>query len=44
VPDPFLSDTTALLERTPRVVRSLLDGLPDTWLDTPDTCRRLDAA
>jgi hypothetical protein len=37
VPDPFLSDTTALLERTPRVVRSLLDGLPDTWLDTPDT-------
>ena len=35
--DSFLADTTALLERTPRVVRSLLDGLPDTWLDTPDT-------
>jgi hypothetical protein len=35
--DTFLADTTALLERTPRVVHSLLDGLPDTWLDTPDT-------
>jgi hypothetical protein len=35
--DRFLADTTALLERTPRVVRSLLDGLPDTWLDTRDT-------
>ena len=35
--DAFLADTTALLERTPRVVRSLLDGLPDPWLDTPDT-------
>jgi hypothetical protein len=34
--DTFLADATALLERTPRVVRSLLDGLPDTWLDTPD--------
>ena len=33
----FLSDTTALLERTPRVVRDLLEGLPETWLDTPDT-------
>lgn len=35
--DPFLHDTTALLERTPRVVRELLDGLPASWLDTPDT-------
>ncbi len=35
--DPFLADTTALLERTPTVVRSLLGGLPDTWLETPDT-------
>jgi DinB family protein len=35
--DSFLADTTALLERTPRVVRGLLDGLPDTWLETPDT-------
>jgi hypothetical protein len=35
--DTFLADTTALLERTPRVVRGLLDSLPNTWLDTPDT-------
>jgi hypothetical protein len=35
--DPFLAETTALLERTPRVVRTLLEGLPDGWLDTPDT-------
>jgi len=35
--DTFLAETTALLERTPRVVRALLDGLPDPWLDTPDT-------
>ena len=28
--DTFLADATALLERTPRVVRSLLDGLSDT--------------
>ena len=35
--DPFLADTTALLDRTPRVLRSLLDGLPDTWLGTPDS-------
>ena len=35
--DAFLGDTIALLDRTPRVVHSLLDGLPDIWLDTPDT-------
>ena len=35
--DAFQSDTTALLERTPRVLRALLDGLPGTWLGTPDT-------
>jgi hypothetical protein len=35
--DTFLAETTALLDRTPRVVRALLDGLPETWLDTPDT-------
>jgi hypothetical protein len=35
--DPFLADTTALLERTPTVVRSLLGGLSDRWLETPDT-------
>jgi DinB superfamily len=37
VVDTSLADTTALLERTPRMVRALLDGLPDPWLDTPDT-------
>ncbi|HET8570592.1 MAG TPA: DinB family protein [Candidatus Limnocylindria bacterium] len=35
--DAFLGDTVALLERTPRVVRALLDGLPDAWTGTPDT-------
>jgi hypothetical protein len=35
--DTFLPETTALLERTPRVVRDLLEGLPESWLDTPDT-------
>jgi uncharacterized damage-inducible protein DinB len=35
--DPFLHETTALLERTPRVVRELLDGLPASWLNTQDT-------
>jgi hypothetical protein len=35
--DSFLDETTALLERTPRVVRELLAGLPASWLDTPDT-------
>jgi len=37
--DPFLSETKALLARTPQVLRDLLDGLPETWLegrDTPD--------
>lgn len=37
--DAFLAETTALLERTPRVLHALLDGLPETWLqerDTPD--------
>jgi DinB family protein len=37
VSDAFLAETTALLERTPRVVRELLAGLPDTWVSTPDT-------
>jgi hypothetical protein len=32
-----LPEIVALLERTPGVVRALLDGLPDTWLGTPDT-------
>jgi uncharacterized damage-inducible protein DinB len=34
--DPFLHETRALLERTPRVIRELLAGLPASWLDTPD--------
>jgi len=33
----FVADTTALLARTPDVLRSLLIGLPDSWTDTPDT-------
>ncbi len=32
----FLADTTNLLERTPNVVRALLDGVPDSWVGTPD--------
>ncbi|HET7676462.1 MAG TPA: DinB family protein [Candidatus Limnocylindrales bacterium] len=34
--DSFLADTTALLERTPRVLRALLDGLPESWLTAAD--------
>ena len=33
----FLDKSIALLERTPRVTRELLDGLPDGWLGEPDT-------
>ena len=33
----FLADTTALLERTPRVLQDLLGGLPESWLDGRDT-------
>ena len=29
-------DTTALLRRTPEVLRVLLVGLPESWTDTPD--------
>jgi hypothetical protein len=32
----FLAETTALLARTPEVLRSLLIGLPKTWTDEPD--------
>jgi hypothetical protein len=31
-----LADTSALLRRTPGVLRALLLGLPDSWTDTPD--------
>ena len=33
----FLDDSFALLERTPRVVRELVGGLPDSWLVARDT-------
>jgi DinB superfamily len=32
----FLDDTLALLERTPRIVETLLDGLPESWVGEPD--------
>ena len=32
----FLADTTALLSRTPDVLRALLIGLPEGWTDVPD--------
>ena len=34
---PFIAEQVALLERTPRVVRELLQGLPESWLDERDT-------
>jgi hypothetical protein len=33
----FIAETTAVLMRTPDVLRSLLVGLPEAWTDTPDT-------
>ena len=32
----FIGETTALLERTPETLRTLLAELPDSWTDTPD--------
>jgi hypothetical protein len=32
----FLVETNDLLRRTPAVLRALLDGLPESWADTPD--------
>ena len=32
----FLDDTIALLERTPRALHELLNGLPVSWLGEPD--------
>jgi hypothetical protein len=32
----FIAETTALLGRTPEVLRALLIGLPASWTDTPD--------
>ncbi|HEY8437070.1 MAG TPA: DinB family protein [Candidatus Limnocylindrales bacterium] len=31
-----IADTTDLLRRTPELLTTLLGGLPDEWLDTPD--------
>lgn len=33
----YLDESTALLDRTPRVLRELLSDLPDGWLGEPDT-------
>jgi len=33
----FIAETTAVLRRTPDVLRSLLVGLPESWTDTPDS-------
>jgi hypothetical protein len=33
----YVTEMTALLARTPEVLRVLLAGLPDAWTDTPDT-------
>ena len=33
----FVAETTAVLSRTPAVLRALLVGLPAAWTDTPDT-------
>jgi len=32
----FIAETTAVLARTPEVLRALLTGLPEAWTDTPD--------
>jgi hypothetical protein len=36
VENRFIGETTALLVRTPQVLRILLTGLPEAWTDTPD--------
>jgi hypothetical protein len=35
-PAAFLEETIALLERTPRTLQALLEGLPESWLEEPD--------
>jgi hypothetical protein len=32
----FIDETTAILERTPRLLRALLSGAPESWTDTAD--------
>ena len=33
----FVEETTNLLSRTPALLRTLLVGLPEAWIDSPDT-------
>jgi hypothetical protein len=33
----FVSESVAVLERTPRVLRALLDGLPEVWAETRES-------
>ena len=32
----FVAETTAILERTPELLRALLSGVPESWTDTTD--------
>jgi hypothetical protein len=32
----FIGETTAILERTPQLLRALLSGAPESWTDTTD--------
>ena len=32
----FIGETTAILERTPKLLRALLTGVPESWTDTTD--------
>ena len=32
----FVAETTAILERTPKLLRALLTGVPESWTDTTD--------
>jgi hypothetical protein len=36
----FIEETTALLRRTPEVLRALLKGIPDSWTDATDVPER----
>jgi hypothetical protein len=35
--DSAVAEPIEILRRTPEVLRALLRGLPETWIDTPDT-------
>ena len=34
---PFVSESVAVLERTPRVMAALLDGAPEAWTETRES-------